>query len=223
MDDAGLPEGDHVAALRGLRRLNRASFAHRIAWPSVRRIAAAAGRHGRAATVLDAACGSADAAMELASRARRTGLRVRWRACDISPRALEVAGDAARSAGVALETCTADAVAGPLPGGNDLVICSLFLHHLDREDAVRALAAMRASAASGAVVDLDRTATGLALAWAGSRLLTRSPVVHFDATASVRAAWTPEEALAMARAAGIERPRVDRAWPQRWLLRWGDA
>jgi hypothetical protein len=82
---------------------------------------------------------------------------------------------------------------------------------------------MRAAAASGAVVDLDRTAAGLALAWAASRLLTRSPVVHLDATASVRAAWTPEEALAMARDAGIERPRVDRAWPQRWLLRWGDA
>jgi 2-polyprenyl-3-methyl-5-hydroxy-6-metoxy-1,4-benzoquinol methylase len=223
MDDPGLPEGDHVAALRGLARLNRAAFAHRIAWPSIQRVAASAARDGRTAVVLDAACGSADAAVALAARAQRAGLRIRWRACDISPRALEVAGRAARSAGVALETCTADAVAGTLPAGNDLVTCSLFLHHLDRDDAVRALAAMRAAAASGAVVDLDRTAAGLALAWAASRLLTRSPVVHLDATASVRAAWTPEEALAMARDAGIERPRVDRAWPQRWLLRWGDA
>jgi SAM-dependent methyltransferase len=223
MDDPALPEGEHVAALRGLARLNRAAMAARLAWPSVRRVAAAARAAGRTAGVLDAACGSADAVVAMARRAGASGGGIRWSACDLSALALREAGRAARAAGVELATAQADCVNGPLPGGHDLVLCSLFLHHLDRGDAVRALAAMRAAARSGCVVDLDRTRRGLALAWAGSRLLSRSRVVHFDATASVRAAWTPAEALGMARDAGIDRPRIRRAWPERWVLTWGNA
>ena len=45
------------------------------------------------------------------------------------------------------------------------------------------------------VADLDRTRRGLALAWLGSRVLSRSHIVHFDAIASVRAAFSPREAL----------------------------
>ena len=62
-----------------------------------------------------------------------------------------------------------------------------------------------ASAADVAVgiADLDRSNAGLALAWIGSRVLTRSRVVHFDALASVRAAFTLDEARAMAHEAGL--------------------
>lgn len=223
MDDPALPAAEHRQALAGLARLNRVAQASRIAWPSVRRVADACARRGGDARVLDVACGAGDAVVRLAAAARRAGLGVRWFGCDRSDFALSESARHARDAGIELHVSRADAVAGPLPPGHDLVTCSLFLHHLDRDDAVRALRTMRAAAPSGVVVDLDRTRTGYALAWLASRALSRSPVVHFDALASVRAAWTPGEALAMAREAGIADARVRRAWPERWVLTWGDA
>jgi 2-polyprenyl-3-methyl-5-hydroxy-6-metoxy-1,4-benzoquinol methylase len=223
MDDPALPAAEHARALAGLARLNRAARAERLAWPSVRRVAAGCARESRAVRVLDVACGAGDAVARLAARAQRDGLAAEWSACDISGFALSQAAHAAQAVGVVLRTQRADVLAGDVPAGHDLVTCSLFLHHLDRADAVRALRAMRAAAASGVVVDLDRTRAGLALAWVASRALSRSPVVHFDALASVRAAWTPGDALAMAREAGIADARIRRAWPERWVLTWGDA
>ena len=66
--------------------------------------------------------------------------------------------------------------------------------------------------------DLGRSLPGLAIAWLGTRLLTRSPIVHTDALLSVRAAFTPDEALDLARRAGWPAPRIERVWPCRWLL-----
>jgi hypothetical protein len=82
---------------------------------------------------------------------------------------------------------------------------------------------MASAAPAGAVVDLDRTWLGMGLAWTASRALSRSSVVHFDATASVRAAWTADEAQSMALQAGLHDARVVRAWPERWILTWGIA
>jgi len=70
------------------------------------------------------------------------------------------------------------------------------------------------------VCDLRRTRAGLALATLASRMATRSAVVHADAPASVRNAWTPAEAAALAARAGLSGARVRRAFPQRWLLEW---
>ena len=70
------------------------------------------------------------------------------------------------------------------------------------------------------VVDLRRTAMGLALAYLASRVATSSDVVRYDAPASVRSAYTPEEALALAERAGLRSATVRRVWPQRYVLEW---
>ena len=70
------------------------------------------------------------------------------------------------------------------------------------------------------VNDLERSLVGLLLAVAGTRLLTRSPVVHYDGPWSVAAAFTVAEARRLARAAGLAGARVTRCWPWRWQLTW---
>jgi hypothetical protein len=77
-----------------------------------------------------------------------------------------------------------------------------------------------AAARAVGVTDLERSRAGLALAWLGSRVLSRSYVVHHDAPASVRAAFTRAEIAALAREAGLEGATVRRAWPERWTLWW---
>ena len=59
---------------------------------------------------------------------------------------------------------------------------------------------------------------GLLLAWLGTRLLTRSPVVHVDSLRSVRAAFTRDEAAALATRAGLTSWRLTMHWPCRWRL-----
>ncbi len=223
MDDPAIDPAAHTHALRGLARLNGWSASHRLLWPAVRRAALAAREAGRRAVVTDVATGSADGPVRLASTAARHGMPLTLVLCDSSATALDAAMARARDAGVEAEAHRCDVLRDPMPGHADLVTCSLFMHHLDREDAVRAMRTMSRAGDAVAVADLDRSRGGLALAWLGAHALSRSPVVHFDATASVRAAHAPDEVLAMARDAGMPGACVRARIPFRWVLEWKRA
>ena len=212
MDDPTLPEKEHVAALAGLARINRLSFGARHFWTPLRDLAR---RHG-ALKVLDVATGGGDVPVALARGARRHGVPLTFAGCDKSPRA--VARARAEAAGVDVEFFQADALRDPLDG-YDVYMCSLFLHHLAEDDAV-ALLRRLAGGRALLVQDLRRCRGGLALAWAGTRVLTRSPVVHADGPQSVRNAFTLAEVAELARRAGLDGARVGRRWPYRYLLEW---
>ena len=221
MDDPALDPREHHAALAGLKRLNAWSKSARILWPSIARLAVDINAQGRPLRVMDVATGSGDGPMAMAKLARRQGLNINWTLCDCSSRALEVAQVNAHAIGERVNLLRVDLLREEIPVRADVVICSLFIHHLD-DDTGRAAMRTMASAADVAVgiVDLDRSNAGLALAWVGSRVLTRSRVVHFDAIASVRAAFTLEEVHAMAHDAGLHDVSVSRVWPARWRLWW---
>ena len=108
-----------------------------------------------------------------------------------------------------------------LPQGYDVVISSLFFHHLDNHRAAALLRAMAAAANQLVLVnDLRRSVTGLILAHAAARLFTASDIVHSDAPRSVKAALTIFEMRDLAAAAGLDEAVVRRRWPWRFLLTW---
>jgi len=149
------------------------------------------------------------------------GLNINWTLCDCSSRALEVAQQNAHAIGEHVNLLRVDLLREQLPARADVVICSLFMHHLDHDTGQTVMRTMASSAdVAVGIADLDRSNAGLALAWIGSRVLTRSRVVHFDAIASVRAAFTLDEARAIAHEAGLHGASVSRAWPARWRLWW---
>ena len=218
MDQPGLQPEAHRRALEGLRRLNLWAGSARILRRPIARLAA---RERRPLGVLDVACGAGDLPLALAQWSRRGGPALTLTGCDRSPVAVEHAGQAARRAGLPVTFVCADALGGALPLSADVVTCSLFLHHLDEGEAVELLGRLGAAARRLLLVaDLRRGALGFGLAWTAARALSRSPIVHYDAPASVRAAFTPAEALALAQRAGLQGARVERVWPQRWLLSW---
>ncbi len=134
---------------------------------------------------------------------------------------MEFATRRAREAGLDVRFFTRDVLAGPLPDHYDIVTCSLFLHHLGEDDAVILLESMASAATRLLLVDdLVRGQAGYLLAWLGCRVLTRSKVVHADGPASVAAAFSIDEARALATRAGLERATISRHWPQRFLLSW---
>lgn len=220
MDQPGLDPGEHARALAGLRRINAISG---LAGSLLKAIEPLARRQGTAPLqVLELACGGGDTAIALALMARRRGLALDVRASDLNPEAVAIAQAQAHRRGAPVSFEPGNALTPPdAPGEADVVLCSLFLHHLDDNDAERLLALMARRARRLVLVnDLVRSRLGYALAWGGTRLLSRSWVVHTDGPLSVRAAFQPAEVLAMATRAGLAGASLQRCWPERYLLRW---
>ena len=218
MDAPDLDRDEHRRALAGLARLNAVSRPLAGVTGVIRR---AVDRLHRPVRVLDVACGGGDGLVSIGRWADRAGVAVELCGCDVSPTALHEAHELADDADVPAAWVRCDVLAEPLPAGFDVVACNLFLHHLTDADAVMLLRKVRDAASRAVVVnDLVRGRANTIAVWLGSRLLTRSPVVHFDAPASVRAAYTPDELRGLAKAAGLDGATVRTVFPCRMLLMW---
>lgn len=219
MDQPDLDAGRHIHALRGLERINRWSGSTWIVWPAIRELA-------RATTptplrVLDVATGGGDIPTRLWLKSRRAGLPLEVDGCDRSLDALQYARQRTVYQGARVRFFPLDAVRDPLPTGYQVIVSSLFLHHLDEEQA-RTLLRHMAQAAGRLVLinDLRRSFGGFALAYLGTRLLSTSEVVHIDGPRSVEAAFTVPELRRLAADAGLAGAKVERRWPCRMLLTW---
>ena len=219
MDQPDLNPAEHALALRGLARVNWFSRSDSIFWPALR--AFARQQQPQPLRVLDVACGGGDVTLALARRARRAGVDLRLAGCDLSETALSIARKQAASAGEAIEFFQHDVLTQSMPARFDVVICSLFLHHLDEADAVAVLRSMSQAAQRAVLVnDLVRSRSGYLLAVLGTRLLSRSRIVHVDGPLSVAGAFTPNEALQLCQQAGLSGATIARHWPQRFLMTW---
>jgi SAM-dependent methyltransferase len=217
MDDPSLDAALHERALVGLERINRVSTTAHALWGPLKRIA-----RGQRLRVLDLACGAGDVAIALHERARRAGLPIDVAACDLSTRALDHARRRAQARGVDLDLFRCDVLKDRFPEGFDVYVSTLFLHHLRESEAVELLRRM-ATGRALLVSDLVRSPLGYWAARLGTRFLTRSPIVHADAPASVEGAFTTTELHALADAAGLSGARIRPQWPFRMLLEWERA
>jgi SAM-dependent methyltransferase len=223
MDDPALDRTLHEEALAGLRRINLWSRSAEALWHSIRTYL---DRHKLSDfRILDLACGSGDVSLALVGHAISAGYQAKLTGCDKSPIAIATARQQAAKRLAQknndIQFIELDVLRDPLPPEHEIVMTSLFLHHLDEAPAVRLLERMRDATGDLVLVDdLRRSRLGYWLAWFGSRILSRSPVVHFDAPASVAGAFTTREIQAMAARAGMQKVRITTHWPQRFLLEW---
>jgi SAM-dependent methyltransferase len=223
MDQPDLDARRHVHALDALGRANAVSLTAAGIWPAIR--AASRGGAPGPLRVLDIASGGGQVLVALARRAAHERIDADWLGWDFSPIAVDYARTLAARAGVkGVRFELADALRSPAPAGIDVVLCTLFLHHLAEPDAEGLLRRMKEMAQRAVVVsDLRRTRLGAVFTWVGCRMLSRSEVFRVDGMRSVAAAFTIDEARALARRAGLARARISRAWPQRWLLVWNSG
>lgn len=218
MDDPALQADLHRVALRGLARINALSRSAAAIHRALAQLTA--GGDNQPIRVLDVACGGGDVAVRIERMSRRRGVPMRVDGWDISATAIDQARRCAQRHASNARFFRNDALRDPLPAGYDAIVSNLFLHHLSREQAEELLSRM--AEASGAVVinDLSRSPLGYASACVGTRLLSRSRIVHTDGPRSVRAAFTPEEARGLAGRAGLRGAKVVPHFPFRWLLTW---
>lgn len=222
MDSPDLESVRFLGSLAGLARVNRVTRSAGILWPDL--LAAACAEPDRALRVLDVACGGGDVALDLARKAHRKGVAMELHGCDIRPAAIEYAREQAARTALSVEFFSLDAVRDELPESFDVIMCSLFLHHLDGGDAMAFL--RKGSEAAGnrlLVHDLVRCVPGYWLAKLGVRALLCNDVCHADAPRSVRNAFTVDEVRGLAGRAGLKGFTVERRFPYRFLLRWVKA
>ncbi len=219
MDDPSLDRSEHGRALAGLARLNRVGRSVDILWKGIRSLATTPG-HGPF-SILDVASGSGDIPLGLVRRARRVGANLSIHACDISEYALGEIRRRAERERATVATFALDAATQEIPGEYDVVMTSLFTHHLADDRVVDLLYRMRSAARSLVLVsDLVRTRAAYRMAVLASRVLTGSRVVHTDAEKSMRAAFTVPEMASLAEQAGLSHADVSPRWPCRFLLTW---
>ncbi|MGH8146807.1 MAG: methyltransferase domain-containing protein [Rhodanobacteraceae bacterium] len=218
MDDPALAAQAHHLALRGLQRVNRVSRTAAVLWPRIERLLSST--PNTSASLLDVACGGGDLAIALARRSRRRGLVLQVQGCDVSGTALQHASRVAARVGEPVKFFRADVTVELPPRHYTFITCTLFLHHLTDTRIAALLRTLAGHCDHLLVSDLIRGRTGYALAWMGTKLLSRSPIVHEDGLRSVRAALTLHEARELATRAGLDDARFERHWPQRFLMTW---
>jgi SAM-dependent methyltransferase len=191
---------DFRACLRDLNRCNRLTLAHRPTLSfldTVRR-----GWAGGTLRIVDVGCGGGDMLRAVERWARRHRLAVRLVGIDINPYAARAAREWT-GAESAIEWVTGDAYcyAGPV----DVVLSSLFAHHLEDEELVRFLRWMEATARVGWFVnDLvrERVPHDLFRVLAGGLRWHR--FVRHDGPVSFRRALREEDWKRLLVAAGVD-------------------
>ena len=198
MDDLTQPEEEFLAAYRELKVINERLGGIR----AIERFLP----KGSDLLMLDVAAGGCDVSDALLDRmsCRIVALDLNAGGLKLARRALPVAGDALQL---------------PFPEESfDVVMASLFFHHLSEEDDARVLAEMwRVSRRRVLVNDLHRHAIAYYSFQALAALFSKSRMVQHDGPVSVRRAFHPDELLKIAGRAGVP-ARVYRSFPYRLVL-----
>ena len=211
MDDPGVSSEDLERALRELEIINRWLGGYRTTRIGMDRLTRRLGP-GKPVTVLDVGAGGTDLDAILRSSDRHFEVT----ALDINPRVREFA--ARRGHGSDVVTGSAHAL--PYPDRSfDIVHASLFLHHCTDFEAIQLLRQAARIARVGVVInDLHRHVFALAGITALTALLSRSPIVRYDARVSVRRAFTRQDLHTILGRAGIGNATLSWHWAFRWCL-----
>ena len=187
--------------LDDLRRLNRWSGGLSLTIRALRHLTRELAP-GAELKIIDVATGGADFPRAMAAWARCRKLQARVLATDLNSKILALA---AYNAPPDVEFAVADARRLPFADGSfDVATCSLVLHHLEPDDAVRVLGEMRRVARRGVIVnDLVRSWVGYLGALVVPRAMSKNPLFRHDAPLSVRRAYTKGEMAALAARAGL--------------------
>lgn len=202
------------ACLRDLMQVNRTVLGYR---PTLRWLEQFAGRAARPLHLVDVGSGAGDMLRRIETWARRKRIELRLTGIDLNPHAARAAREftGPRSR---IEWLTCEAFEYSPPAGIDLVISSLFTHHLADAEIVRFLAWMERTAALGWFInDLHRAQ----LSYNAFKLLARAMrwhrFVQHDGPVSIQRSFRAKDWMDYARQAGLHADtlQIAGAWPGR--------
>ena len=203
MDDPSTDYQTFRACLTDLAVVNRVTLAHR---PTLAFLADVAKRglwrRDRALQVVDLGSGYGDALRAIDRWAARRGLPFEGIGVDLNPWSARAATEATPR-GRPLRWLTADAFDDDAPA--DIIISSLFTHHLSDQAVVRLMRHMEARATTGWFVnDLHRHPLPHAAFAFLSRLMRWHSFVQHDGPVSITRAFTPADWANLVAQAGLD-------------------
>jgi ubiquinone/menaquinone biosynthesis C-methylase UbiE len=162
----------------------------------------------KASTILDVGTGIADIPAQVRRSARSHGRELHITCLDNNPMLVSYARERYGD-DPGLLFMQGNATVLPFgEGAFDVAMCNLALHHFDPAPAIALLAELRrVSRVAPIVTDLQRSAMSYLATFAFTRF-TRNRLTRHDGPLSARRAYTPAEALSLAREAGWRSPRV---------------
>ena len=211
MDSPATGPDEFRRCLVDLSRVNRLTLAYR---PTLRFLAAA--RHrlppDRPLRILDVGGGYGDALRRIDRWAAARGIALDMTSVDLSPWA-RLAGESAPPTRQPIRWVTADIFDYQPPSPPDVVISSLFTHHLDDAQVVRFLRWMEARATLGWFVnDLHRHPLPYAVFRVWSRAAGWHRFVQHDGPVSIGRAFTIPEWRMLLSQAGVADGAADIRW-----------
>ena len=192
------------ACLRDLEKSNRLTMTYRPTLDFFRRLVKQRGT--ATLKIVDVGSGYGDMLRTIARWAEREGVEVALTGVDLNPHAARAAREV--GGGERIEWVTGDAFSVDV-GEVDVVICSLFTHHLREEEIVRFLRWMETTARVGWFVnDLHRAAVPYYLYGALARVMRWHRFVRHDGPVSIRRSFVGRDWSRMIGAAGLDERAV---------------
>ncbi len=213
MDDPAVDYETFRACLVDLAKVNRLTLAYRPTFAFLNRLHdSGLWPQDRPVVILDVGSGYGDMLRLIGKWARKRSLDVRLQGLDRNPWAARSAERVLGSEGI--QWLSEDLFAHR--GGADIILSSLFTHHLDDISLTRFLEWQEANARIGWFVnDLLRhpfSYYGFALL---SRLMFWHPFVVHDGPVSIRRAFRPEDWTVFLARAGVHQARIESWFPFR--------
>jgi 2-polyprenyl-3-methyl-5-hydroxy-6-metoxy-1,4-benzoquinol methylase len=213
MDSPEISESDLFKALGGLERINRWDFSGQFLYLELK-------KHIHAKSnvkILDMAC-ARGAFLFFLARKFDDQERISFHGCDINQKSIEYAKSRSEKEGSGLHFFVHDALKDTLEEEYEVILCSLFLHHLSNDEIKKLLLKMVAKAKVVLISDLRRSMFGYYVSIVATRLLTTSRIVHNDGPASIQQALTIREMKAILQELNITSYEIKKQCPFRFML-----
>jgi hypothetical protein len=211
MDTEVVPFEEFRQCLRHLETVNRWTFAYRPTFAWLDRLVTRIGDQ-HPLTILDVGFGHGDMLRRIAAWAERRELPVKLRGIDLNPWSARAAMQATPpESPIRYETGNVFDLADDRPV--DIVLSSLFTHHLTDEELIRFLRWMTARARIGWFInDLHRHALPHHFIRSVMGLVPANRMVRHDAPVSVARAFTREDWNCLQVRAGLDPAQVSVEW-----------
>jgi SAM-dependent methyltransferase len=205
MDEPCSPE-ELQACLQDLAKLNRWFLGYR---PTLRWLDSLQLHKLNASVhIVDVGCGYGDTLRRIERWAQARAVRVKLTGWDLNPDTVTIAAEAGSPASQ-IEWITADIFDYQNSEPIDIVISSLFTHHLVKSDVVRFLKWMEEQSRIGWFInDLSRAPIPYHLLKAFSKLAGMHPFVQHDGPVSIQRAFVVEDWRQMCSAAGLRQDDI---------------
>jgi len=189
------------ACLRDLARVNRWFLAYRpiLNWLGSLKLDSS----NRPIHILDVGCGYGDGLRRIERWAGERGIAVELTGCDLNPDTIAIAAEAT-PASSRIRWSASDVFELGSDGSVDIVVSSLFTHHLTESAVIRFLAWMESTTHVGWFInDLSRASNPYRLFKAFAKIAKLHPFVQHDGPVSIARAFIPDDWCRMCAAAGI--------------------